>query len=104
MLALMAFESAISLNTMHDRHPWDTSGQYKRRPGISQVTPPEVITKGHSAATTQALCGQWRKSKKRHGKLDIHNGLFKIGWILPNVIKMQIEVSKTFPTRDTSEP
>lgn len=100
----MALESAISLNTVHYRHPWDTSGQFKRRPRISQVTPPEVITKGHSAATIQVLFGQWKKSKQRLGKLDIHNGLFKIGWILHNVIKTQIKGSRNFPTRDTSEP
>lgn len=68
------------------------------------MTPPEVITKGHSAATIQVLCGQWRKFKRSLGKLEIHNGLFKIGWILHNVIKMQIKVSKNFPTRDISEP
>lgn len=103
ILALMALESAISLNTMHDRHPWDTSGKCKRRPGTSQETPPEVITKAHSAATIQVLCGQWRKSKKI-GKLDIHNGLFKIGWILHIVIKIQFKASKNFPTRDISDP
>lgn len=68
------------------------------------MTPPEVITECHSAATMQALCGQWRKSKKRLGKHESYSALFKIGSMLHKVIKMQVKVSKNFPTRATSEP
>lgn len=46
----------------------------------------------------------WRKSKKGLRKHESHSGLFKIGLILRDVIKMQVKVNKNFPTRDTSEP